>query len=169
MPFAAPVVCSRHPVFSEEDFCSPPPQQPPVSHLLNQIGPAQLEEEDWRTHQYGPVTQVAASWLPEREELCWIGSVLVYIAASFLPSPPLPSPSSETERLSQRDFSVEAWETKPPPPSSVHYVWPPTYHAPPPTHPTPWFPLLSVKERKTDTCMHCFQCHNYWTRFIWNL
>lgn len=39
----------------------------------------------------------------------------------FLPLLLLPT-SFETEKLSQRDFSVEAWETGPPPSSSVHYV-----------------------------------------------
>lgn len=63
----------------------------------------------------------------------------------FLPLLLLPT-SFETDRLSQRDFIVEVWETRPPPSSSVHYVWPPTYH-PPRTCPCPH---LSVKERKTD-------------------
>lgn len=35
------------------------------------------------------MTQVAASWMPGWEKLCWIDDVLVYILASFPSKPPL--------------------------------------------------------------------------------
>lgn len=82
----------------------------------------------------------------EWEKLCRIGNVLVYIP------PPLLLPTSF---LRLRDLDVEARETGParqPPSSSVHYVRPPTYHAPSPRHPAPPF-YQSRRERLTHVCI----------------
>lgn len=92
------------------------------------------------------MTQVAASWLLEWGKLCWIGSVLVYILASFSlcfsSQPPLRLRDCRKEtsmsrrgrqgHLPPRLFTMYDQHIMTP------YTWCP-------------FPHLSVKERKTDT------------------
>lgn len=61
------------------------------------------------SQQAAGIRKAAVDWRRPSLHLCFLSLLL--------------TPTSiETERLSQRDFNVEAWETGPPPSSSVHYV-----------------------------------------------
>lgn len=89
------------------------------------------------------MTQVVASWLPEWEKLCWIGSILVYILSSF------PCLSSQPP-LSLRDCRKETSMSRcgrqghlPPRLFTMYDL----QHIMPPTHLMPSSPLISQGEK----------------------
>lgn len=132
----------------------------PVRHLLSQIASVQLEEdlenEPVKTNDPG-CSQLARGKrkaVPDRQRpslhLCFLCLTL------------LPTSLWDCETVTSRlQWHGEGEGAGTPLSSSIQCVWPPTYHCPN-THAPAHTPFLSVKERKTDTFMHCFQCHSYW-------
>lgn len=88
-------------------------------------------------------------------------------ASSFTSLFSLPvAPPFETVRLSQVDFSVEAGEAGPVRlPPRLFNVYD-LQHIIAPTHTSRPHPLLSVKERKTDTFMHLVPVSQLWNLWV---
>lgn len=159
--FPSPVLSTQKPFFLAERTLQQllPSQSFAEPDCSSTVGGGRFENTPVRTNDPGG-SQLAAGM--RKAVLDWQHPSL---HPRFLPLLLLPT-SFETEKLSQRDLSVEAWETRPPPSSSVHYVWPPTYHAP--NTPDALVPFYQSR-RERLTRMHCFQWHNFWTQFIRNL
>lgn len=153
--------------FSWDDIvaASPQPNQPSQS-FIELDHPTSTTTSSHLWHSLRKTNLGEQTSQRTNEKLCWIGIVLVYILRFLLLLPTSLDAVAETWR------SRRGRERAGPPtfPRGVHLsVTSNISWAPPPSNaqrPRP--PLLSVMERKTDTCMHCFQCPNFWTWFIWN-
>lgn len=101
------------------------------------------------------MTQVAASWPPEWEKPCWIGSILVYILCFYFPRPLILLPTSffwNCETVAKRLWcrGVGDWASPPRLPPRLFTMYD-LQHIMPPTPSSPFY--QSRREGLTHVCI----------------